>query len=63
MRRPVIETGASEWKSEMLPLHQRRFSTAARFELARAVPNCLAGNRLNHSAMLSPLSLLGGSNT
>ena len=25
MRRPVIETGASEWKSEMLPLHQRRF--------------------------------------
>ena len=53
MRRPVIETGASEWKSEMLPLHQRRFSTAARFELARAVPNCLAGNRLNHSAMLS----------
>ena len=25
MRHPVIETGASEWKSEMLPLHQWRF--------------------------------------
>ena len=24
MRRPVIETGANEWKSLMLPLHHRR---------------------------------------
>ena len=53
MSRPVIETGASEWKSEMLPLHQRRFSTVARFELSRDVPNCLAGNHLNHSVTLS----------
>ena len=32
MRRPGIEPGASDWKSEMLPVHQRRFSAATRFD-------------------------------
>ena len=53
MRRPGIEPGAIRWKRTMLPLHQRRFSTVARFELARAKPNHLAGDHLNHSVILS----------
>ena len=34
MRRPVIETGASEWKSEMLPLHHERNILATGIEPA-----------------------------
>ena len=64
MRHPVIETGASEWKSEMLPLHQwRSFKKwgmlPVGFEPTRNLIQKLTQDTTRHPLKTSPLDLSG----